>query len=390
MKHSVVFLLAFFLLLPATAMAQQHRYTTNFTYSEHDFVDTIPITFRANQLYVDIVVDGRKHRACLDTGSSNGSLFTGSRIDSGASLGSVVSRDAAGRTDTLTAVQMPPFTLGRLTVRGYVAILFPSHMRRDYDALLGFDLINKGLCCKIDVKQGYMVITDRRDFFRDEEGYRLKYKLKWFVPYVMVSPFKRHVDEVLFDTGSSQLFTMNKQSFEEHAYKSKQVNRQVESRLKGSLAIGTLGAEKTDDVVFLHLERLKWDEFSFTDVRTVTTQGASRLGAAICNYGMVTIDGFRRSITFRPYNHADSVAVENKAYSVAYVPKDGRPSVGLIVPTSDAYKAGLRQGDVILAIDNRPIASFEAFQQYGFIEGQTYKLLVRTAEGRNKIVMIKK
>jgi hypothetical protein len=52
---------------------------------------------------------------------------------------------------------------------------------------------------------------------------------------LLVSPIKRHVDEVLFDTGSRHLYTMNKQSFDQHAYKSKNVEIQVESRAHGSL-----------------------------------------------------------------------------------------------------------------------------------------------------------
>lgn len=108
----------------------------------------------------------------------------------------------------------------------------------------------------------------------------------------------RHIDEVLFDTGSRQLYTMNKQSFDAHSYKSKNVGSQIEGRSEGSFVIGQLGAERTDEVVFLKLDRLKWDDFNFTNVRAITTQGASRIGAKILDYGTITINGFRRKIFF--------------------------------------------------------------------------------------------
>ena len=375
------------LLTAVTMRAQLHGYDTNFKYSLRHFVDTIPIEVDHGQIYVTVEMNGRQHRFNLDTGSSQGVVQQGAPLGSWRELGNVVSRDAAGHLDTVRVIQLPPFRMGRLTVSDYVASVFrgPYH-RGDYDAILGFDLFNKGLCCKIDARRGIMVVTDRRDFFDGEPGYGLRYKLKWFVPYVLVSPFKRHVDEVLFDTGSRQLFTMNKQSFDTHAYKSKNVGSQVEGRATGSFTIGHIGAEARDEVVFLKLDRLKWDEFAFTDVRAMTTQGASRIGAKILDYGTVTINGFRRKITFQPYDDNDSVAVNNRLPHIAYVPRHGRPTVGLILEDCDEYRAGLRQGDTIVSIDGKGIGSFEQFVNYPFVAERAYVLLIRDRQGRNKEV----
>lgn len=398
-KNSVI--TGLLLLASSIVLGQTHRYNTNFSYSLRNFVDTIPVDYQDGQLFVTATVGGRLHRFCIDTGSGQGSIFDRSALTSDLEnggqtngikeLGNVVSRDAAGHLDTVKVVQLPPFQIGRLTVTGYVASVFHSAIRRSYDAILGFDLINKGLCCKIDTRRGIMVITDRRDFFDGEPGFALHYELKWWVPYVTVSPFKRHYDEVLFDIGSKLLYTMNKQSFDEHAYKSKNVNSQVVDRVKGNIAIGNIGAERTDEVAFLRLNRLKWDDFSFLNVSAVTTQGASRIGAEMLSYGSVIINGFRRYIRFQPYEGGDSVMVNNKPLTTAYVPTpDGMAQVGIILPSSSDYKAGLRQGDIILAIDGKAIASFTTFQQYPFIEGKKHKLLVRTTDGRNKEVIVTK
>lgn len=386
-----IIIIMLFALCGSRGLSQTHRYSTNFTYSLRNFADTIPIEVENGQIFIRSVAGGRSCRFCLDTGSGQGAIFSDTRLGGLRDLGSVVSRDAAGRRDTVKVAMLPDFQLGRLSVAGYVAAVFGSNMRRDYDAILGFDIFNKGLCCKIDTRRKIMIITDRRDFFDGESGFALHYQLKWWVPYVTVSPFKRHYDEALFDTGSRQLYTMNKQSFDEHAYKSKNVNSQVEARVHGNLTIGNMGAEKADEVAFLKLERLKWDDFSFLNVSAVTTQGASRIGAAMLDYGTITINGFRRYIRFQPYAGGDSVAVSNKPLTTAYVPTDdGRAQVGLILPTSDDYKAGLRQGDVILAIDGKAIPTFAAFQQYPFVQGRSHRLLVRTNDGRSKEVVVRK
>lgn len=387
MKRSVACLLA--VLLPVMANAQTRGYSTNFTFSQRNFADTIPIEVVDNQIFVKATAGGRVYRFCLDTGSSQGTVYASSYISGLRALGSVVSRDAAGRSDTVSVVQLPAITIGKLTITGYVASLFPSTMLRAYDGIIGFDFFNKGLCCKIDTRNRRMVIADRRDFFDGETGYALHYKLKWFVPYVMVSPFKRHYDEALFDTGSNVLYTMNKQSFDEHAYKSKNVNSQVEARVKGKLTIGNIGAERGGEVAFLKLDRLKWDDFSFLDVSAVTTQGSSKIGAAMLRYGSVIINGFRRYIRFQPYEGGDSVKVSNKPLTTAYVPTDdGRASVGIVMPGCADYEAGLRQGDIIISIDGKAIASFAAFQRFTLVKGMTHKMRVLTQEGKVKDVVI--
>lgn len=383
-----IVLLVLFALCIGRSWAQMHAYSTNFTFSETNFVDTIPVELVNGQILFNAEVGGVIRKFCFDTGSSQGTIFAQNGAIPYKELGNVLSRDGAGHQDTTKVAMLPNFRLGHLEVSGYVASVFKQQVRQNYDAIIGFDIINKGLCCKIDTRRNIMILTDRRDVFDREIGYSIGYKLRWWVPYILVSPFKRHWDEVLFDTGSRQLFTMNKQSFDKHAYKSKQVNAQVEQRVKGHVSIGSMGAERPDEVAFLKMERLRWDNFVFTNVRAITTQGASRIGTDILKYGTITIDSYRRKITFIPYDGRDSTEVNNKTYSIAYVPYQGKPTVGLILPGCDEYKAGLRQGDMLLEVDGQPLKSFLDFQHFPFVIGRTYKLLVRTKEGQNKTVMI--
>ena len=368
------------------AMAQMHRYSVNFELSERNFVDTIPIRFVNNQLYVEVAMeDGSTRLLNFDTGSSQGMVYYGGPLDTGEELGNIVSRDANGRKDTVKVVRLPEFRLGKLWVSNYVAtVIVRPHGRRRFDGILGFDLVNKGLLCKIDVKKGHMILTDRKKFFDGEEGFDVKYKLRWFVPHVWVSPFMRHVDEALFDTGSPPLYSMNKQSFNRHAYKSKNVESQVESRSRGHLAIGNYGAETVDEVVFLNLDRLKWGDFSFQHVSSLTTQGGSRVGAALLNYGSLIINPLRKRMTFQPYNGSDTCEVQNRQFNMAFVPVGGRAAVGLIRETCDEYEQGLRQGDVIESINGEEIADFQQFVNYRFVKGETYTLVVVDPRGVRK------
>ena len=405
---------------------QLHRYNPNFGLSAENFCDTISIDVEDDLILVPVRIDNKVYRFCLDTGSSQGMVYANSNIPDLVPLGNIISRDANNHVDTVQVIQLPPFTLptnsSQLTVSGYVASLMPRHSISDkYDAIIGFDLFNRGICAKIDKQRGLLILTDEKKLFRAEEkaGYTLRYKLKWFVPYLYVSPFVRHTDEALFDTGAPLFYTMSRESFDSHLASDLAnlhknlgagIERQVEGRAEGHLTLGGFGLEKKDEVVFLHLDRLKWGDFAFTDLHTITTQGASKIGAKLLDFGTVIINPFRKHITFQPYpsevpsseegsgvvarpspsgeleGGSSSVRVGNKQFSVAFVPYKGQAVVGLIWEGSPPYKAGMRQGDVILQIDQRPINSFADFQRFGFIKGERHRFRLRDQQGVEKIV----
>ena len=388
MKARIKTILLFIFVFCLGAQAQMHRYSVNFNVSEKDFVDTIPIRFIDDQIYIEVeMANGDKRLFNFDTGSSQGMVYYEGRIDTNDELGNIVSKDANGRKDTVKVIRIPEFKMGSITIGNYVAtVINQPHGRRNYDAILGFDLLNKGLLCKIDVRNKRMILTDRKHFFKQEGGYQIRYKLRWFVPHVWISPFIRHVDETLFDTGTRQFYSMNKQSFDKHAFKSHQVNDQVEGRSRGHLSIGNYGAEEVDEVVFLKLDRLKWGEFAFNNVSSLTTQGGSRLGAAMLNYGSLIINPLKKRMLFQPYNDSDTCEVRNKQFDMAFVPVDGRAAVGLIRDTCDEYEQGMRQGDIILRINDDDIPDFQSFAHYPFVEGETYTFILLDQKGFKKTV----
>lgn len=401
--------------MPIGVSAQLERYDPDFglwaTQADgtlkkaKNFCDTIPLEVEDGQLFLRVVMGSRTYRFCLDTGSSQGMVYQGNNISGLQMLGNIVSHDANNHSDTVGVVQLPPFRLGSLTISGYVASIMPRQaISKKFDAIIGFDLFNRGISGKIDTERGMLVLTDQRKMFREEErkGHWVKYRLKWFVPYLYVSPFVRHTDEVLFDTGFNQLYTMNRESLEQHksddlARLNKQlgagIDRQIEGRAEGQMSIGGFGAEQHAEVAFLHLDRLKWGDLALTDVRAITTEGASKMGAPLLNYGSVIINPWKKTITLLPHDSlltgTNTISVGNKQFSVAFVPFRGQASVGLIFDQSEQYKAGMRQGDVILQIDQRPIPSFDAFLKYNFAKGENHRFRLRDKDGKEKTVVCK-
>lgn len=147
-----------------------HRYNTKeITIGRKDFVDTLQIEFVGNQIYIPIYINGKRHLFNLDTGSSQGVAYIGTDTGYGQPLGGINSRDANGLTDTIPVVEFPELRLGSadgVSVRGYKASLLRRNGRHYiYDGIIGFDIFNKGLQAKIDVRRKQLVITDRKNFF---------------------------------------------------------------------------------------------------------------------------------------------------------------------------------------------------------------------------------
>ena len=369
-------------MLACTSFAQNYSYKPRFTVSERNFADTIPIEWENDQIYIKATCQDGEYRFCLDTGSSQGIVYADSHLPYTRKLGKILSHDANGATSKIDVVEYPDFRIGHLTIHGYAGSLIDSHIGHDgYDAVVGFDLANKGFAMKIDTEKGHLILTDNPRHFDGEGGFAVKYRLPRWVPIVSVSPFAGCTDEARFDTGSRRLYVMSASSRKTFSFRHEKFSTQVEGMGFGSRSIGSFGAEHPDEVAFLRLDSLRWGGFSFGDYHTMTTQGTSRIGAELLRYGAVVILPKRKEIVFQPYSGGSSCHVGNKQMDIAFVPHNGRAMVGLIWEGSKHYKSGLRQGDVILSIDGTPINSFGQFLSYPFINGRHHLFTVRGTDG---------
>lgn len=362
--------------------AQEYSYGTRFTLSARHFVDSIPIEFDDNQIYVRVHAQGKTYRLCIDTGSSQGIVYTDGRFPWVRRLGKITSHDANGISHKIDVVEYADFRIGHLTIHGYTGSLLNSHIdHTGYDAVLGFDLVNKGLAIKIDAARGMMVITDDLHYFDHEVGYAVKYRLPRWVPVIPVTPYSGCTDEARFDTGSRRLYVMSADSRRRFSARYADFDSQVEGWGQGSRAIGSFGAERVSDVAFLWLDALQWGGYSFCDYHTMTTQGASRIGAEIFNYGSVVMNPRRKELIFQPKDSSTTCLVSNEQMEIAFVPVKGRPTVGLIWDGSRHYRNGLRQGDLIISIDGQGIKTFAQFMAYPFITGHRHRFTVLGTDG---------
>ena len=388
------FLYLIAILLCTVSKAQQGGYRLDFELSKKDFIDTIAITYEKGRVIVPVVINGEQRHFLLDTGAGHAVVYDDSMIEGASPAGTIVSHDALGRKDSVTLVTLPPLTIGTLQLSGLQATIQHRPIKRgNFDGILGFDIVCKGLQMKIDTRAQQLVLSDKQKLYRQEkkgffrrlqipkdEGICLKYKLQLHVPYLDVEPFTGYHESVLFDTGSRNLYAMNKQHFDA-AEQACKLQKQIEGRSLGRHAIGFSGVEPLGEVVFLAIDELRLGDFAFRNVHTLTTQGGSHLGARVLHYGAVVFDGQRRLLLFQPYEKTDGCLVGNRQIDKAIISEGGLPVAGLVWERSEAFTAGLRQGDVILKADNQPFRSFTDHLNFRPLIGHVYTFTVRDRRG---------
>lgn len=357
-----------FTLLPCCA--QLARYSLDFSLSKKDFVDSIDISYRNGQVLIPVIIGDKEYRFLLDTGAGQAVVYSDRPIEGCQPAGRIISHDAVGHSDTVSMVTLPPMTIGSTVYSGCQATLQRRAVAHgNIDGIIGFDLVCKGLTMKIDVRQHLLVLTDRRRFFDREPGFSTRYRLNYHVPYIDVRPFAHFTRPALFDTGSRQLYSMNRQHFDEAEQQLQQIVAvQTKGRQQGRHAMGHQGAEASSEVVFLALSRLQIGGFGFDDVHAITTLGDSHVGARLLEYGAVVLSPRRRKFIFQPYEGGRHVVVSNPQLPISFVIERGQTVVGLVWERGPAYKAGFRTGDVVL---------------HHYVDG-TY--ILRDADGNEKTV----
>jgi hypothetical protein len=374
--------------LPLFGQPQLARYGLAFELSKHDFADTIAIDYDQERVFLPVVINGERKRFLLDTGSGQAVVYDDAPIEGCRPAGHIISHDATGRRDTVQMLTLPPINIGSLTLTGCQATLQHRAVRRqNIDGIIGFDLVCKGPAMKIDVRNRQLVLTDRKKFFDSEPGFDTRYRLNYHVPYLDIYPFTGYKDRVLFDTGSRRLYAINRNRFDEaERYCLRQNPRQIEGRSTGHYAMGFHGTEALGEVVFLALDSLRWGKFSFCDLHTLTTQGGSHIGAKVLEYGAVVFNPRRKRVRFQPYDAATRAVIANPQLEKAIVNVGGRPVVGLVWERSEAYRAGLRQGDVIEQVDGQPLRSFSEYLLFRPLRGRLYTFTVVDRRGFRKQV----
>ena len=367
-KTIIIALLTFTFVTPVLAQNIIKKASRSICFSKKNFVDTIKIKVTDGAVIVPVEIEGKTRRFVLDTGAPLGvwqrqkeSWMRPITADS------LIVGDANMNMGSQTLYQFPAMKMGNLLIENYPMLVedaMGDFLCDMFDGVLGFNLVGAGLSFKLDTKDSLLIVTDKKNFFIEEE------KGKPVTKYTMKEPYRPEVIvetplgliESVFDTGAFNIWYELPQEYLDQWLLQYPENRkmldnlteQMDTVIKASAGLYGL---TTDTLMgrLLHFPTMKIGELPLNDFYCTTVHRTMRLGSAILKHASLIIDAPRKQFVFLPHNKQDITVGNSQAGSIALIPAEAGDTRGLLKAVirkgSTAYQKGIRTGDYLKEVN---------------------------------------
>ena len=317
---------------------------------DKNFVDTIPIEFTQNTIYLTVYINDNPHRFILDTGSDGCGLHSNSIAGRYKVIGQTNVADVNNTKGKLDVVSIPSIFLDGLEMRDCPAIVLSeqpySHL--GIEGCIGNNIL-KNKMCKIDVRHKRMILTDDIHYFDADIGYSIPFKTYLgYCPYFTIYPADGLEETAYFDTGNTSFYAMTNRTY--RFMRDKGFKIDIIDSGYGKTTLGALGNENDNLSLRLRLKDFKLGELSIKNVETELFQDAnSSIGSDLLNYGTLIMDYINHRLVFTPYS--EPVVVETDHYPFSLVTENGVVKIGRVWQNSSLYKQGLRSGFIVKKVN---------------------------------------
>ena len=340
--------------------------------SKTDFADTIKVKITDGAVIVPVEIEGMKKHLLFDTGSPLG-LWIGEKENwmKQITTDSLYLGDINKKQRNQIIYQVPNIKLGDLSIESYPMIVedaMSGFICNRFDGVIGFNLVSKGLSFKLDTKDSLLIITDRKNFFAEEEkGFpTAKYKTKLAYRPSVIIDTPLGLLETVFDTGAlNTWYDLPQEYLDRWFQKSPKMRKrldeltiQTDSTVQAS--VGMYGLT-TDTLVgrFLRFPTIKIGKLPINDLYVTTTHKTSRIGSAILKHTSLIIDAHRQQFVFQPHDKQGITVGNSEVGGLSLIPTETDDSVGVLKvfvrKDSEAYRQGVRTGDYLIEINGIPI-----------------------------------
>ena len=289
------------------------------TILQHDFADTLHITINKGLITVPVEIGGQIRPMILDTGAGM-SVWTAEGTEEAlVQSGTHTVWDAHGNTQELAELRFQSVRIGHVAMNDYPMLDgresgFTQVACGRYYGLFSCNLIDKGISFKIDTKDSLLIITDRKNHFKDERHFPSAKFRTWGLgrPYIVVRTPMGNLN-VLFDSGAQRTwFDINQEYWDEWSQRPghrKRIERFLDSTPGAtSSVVGLFGMEdKTVSRAVFHFPALRFGTLTVTDLEANTAGGNSLIGSGILENASVILDAHRKRLYFLPHDGGDTL-----------------------------------------------------------------------------------
>jgi hypothetical protein len=361
---------------------------------QSDYLTRIPYEKVNEKIILSVQIQGKSYKFILDTGAPTAITPALFQALHPTLLAQIPVSDANGKRDSLTVVRLPPISAGGIDFKDIPALLMEDNVVFNClqaDGIVGSNLLRNAVL-QVDSRTREIILTDmpqKLDLKSKKSSDLMLDKQSNPIISIYLKNKKKVKEQLLLDLGMDGLYDLSLSHF--HLFQKNEIFTLM-GRSKGSNQMGLFGIAQDTLQYRLQIPQMEINGIKFANVSTqTTTDDNSRIGSAILDYGVITLDYKNRKFYFEPFQEEGISGFEEK-FPIDILPRNNQLFIGFVWDEALAGKVAV--GDQILYIDD---LSFEQVSICDLIvkksvlkEKKRVKLVTKNAQGEISETVINK
>ena len=386
-KYHCVFLLSVFLTYNS-ALAQKNIMLNGCT-DKKEYSFTIPFEYVRNMIIIQPEINGKKRKFIFDSGAPTSitNAFAKELVLTIAGKSAVI--DGFSNIDTVDMVVMPDIKMVDVTFTEIGAIITSPifHECVNLDGMIGSNFFQNSVV-QILFKERKLIISSNIKYHHLKNNFISDLYLGYYKnPYLLIKINGAIIDNVLFDTGAGEFFTMSEKMY--NNFRADFDTTKIEMG-SGACGFSAFGIEESGIKQRTILNNIIFCATKFKNVPVMPANtDDSRIGVFMLQHGDITIDYVYSKLYFKP--NKKEFNKNKKLWNINPTFYKGKTIVGYV--WGETAKE-VSFGDEIISMDNKPV-TLSSFCEYFYYTGfytkkRKHKLTIKTSNGELKTILMQK
>lgn len=262
-------------------------------------------------------------------------------------------RDQSALMDSVKVVNIEKLKLGDVTFKNTPAIIIKDLQLFgcfNIDGFIGSNILGNSVL-QISSKNKTLTITDKpaKLNLKKKNSIEMTTNPIQNTPYIKAYYLNGDLsanENILVDTGMEGFYDLSVHAYLYLAIEKIDVFKTLH-KAKGSYSAGFHGVAEDSDSYKVFMPQLLIGKTNFTNVTVdTTTDNTSRIGSAVLDYGLMTLDFINKRFYFEPFEKSETIDVKEKSWPISLSMNGEKIIVGIV--WDDKLSGILKPGDEVL------------------------------------------